>query len=165
MQHLGKQQHPEKFRQRTQQQPAQRRQQETRQQHPAHGKPRQDPAHQQEDQHLRYHADRPEQANQTAAVTQVFEVQRQEGVIRSVAHLHQAHADIERQYARVAQLPQEALPRNARPLQWLGVGHPETGKDDAAHDQHQRHRVDVQAQPFEQAAEHHHGDDETDGTP
>ena len=47
----------------------------------------------------------------------------------------------------------------------LRIGHPQAGADDTGHDAHQRHRIDIQAQPFEQPAQADHGEDETDRTP
>ena len=47
----------------------------------------------------------------------------------------------------------------------LRVRHPQAGADDTGHDHHDHHRVDVQAQPVEQAPHDHHRQDETDGAP
>ncbi|MNV03429.1 hypothetical protein D3C71_936950 [compost metagenome] len=92
-------------------------------------------------------------------------MQGQERVIRSVAHLHQRHAAVKRQNTGVAQLLEESLPRHPVARGRLGIGHPQTAEHDAHHDQHQRRRIDVQAQPFKQTAQRDHGDDETDRAP
>ncbi|MOA51599.1 hypothetical protein D3C78_1747720 [compost metagenome] len=92
-------------------------------------------------------------------------MQGQKGVIRAVAQLHQRHAAIERQHAGVAQLLEKALPARPIALRRLRVRHPQAAEDDASHDQHQRRRVDIEAEPFEQSAKRDHGDDETDRAP
>ncbi|MNQ77491.1 hypothetical protein D3C85_923610 [compost metagenome] len=82
-----------------------------------------------------------------------------------MAHLHQRHAPVKRQYAGAAQLLEETLPGRAIALRRLRVRHPQAADDDPGHDQHQRHRVDVQAQPLEQPPQRHHGDDEANRAP
>ncbi len=124
------------------------------------------PAHDHEHQHLGHHPQRPQQADGTAAVAQVLQVQGKEGVVRPVAELHQRHTGVERDHPRGTQL----LHKTTRPaalalLHRLGIGHPQAGGDDAGHDRDQGHRVDVQAQPFEQAAQPNHREDEADRAP
>lgn len=109
---------------------------------------------------------RPEQTDQRPAVAQRFQVQGQEGVVRPMGQLHQAHAQVERQHARLAQLGEEAALAFARfAMGRLGIGHPPAAQHDAEHDTQQRRRVDIQAQALEQRAETDHGADETDRAP
>ncbi|MNZ94448.1 hypothetical protein D3C78_1135560 [compost metagenome] len=82
-----------------------------------------------------------------------------------MAHLHQRHAGVKRQYPGAAQLFEESFPRYPVARRRLGIGHPQAAEDDAGQDQHQRRGVDVEAQPFEQPAQRDHGDDETDRSP
>lgn len=117
-----REQHPEKLANEPSSSQAQRGQQEAGQQHPAHRKPRQDPAHEQEHQDFQDHAHGPEHADHSTAVAQALQVQGQEGVVRPVAELHQAHAGIKCQYPRAAQLLDEAPPRQPAARRWLGVG-------------------------------------------
>ncbi|MOA68561.1 hypothetical protein D3C78_1962400 [compost metagenome] len=67
-----------------------------------------------------------------------------------MAQLHQCNADVECQHTGAGQLLEK--PIAGRPIirgGWLRIGHPQATKHDATHDDHQRQRIDVQAQPFE----------------
>lgn len=166
VQQLCQQQHPQVLGKRAQQQPAQGRQSKTEHQYTAYRKLQQDAAHGQEHQHFGHHPQGPEQADHATAVAQVFKVQGQKGVIRPVAHLHQRHTGIKRQYARAEQLLQEpAFHELAPQRRRLRIRHPQAAQHNAAHDHDHRHRVDIQAQPLEQAPQYHHGKDEADRAP
>ncbi|MNF95028.1 hypothetical protein D3C84_777650 [compost metagenome] len=82
-----------------------------------------------------------------------------------MTELHQRHTDIERCHAGTAQLLEKpALAALVLPGR-LGIGHPEAGKDDAGHDDHQRQRIHIQAQPIEQPPQANHSKDEADRAP
>ncbi|MNF91213.1 hypothetical protein D3C84_738060 [compost metagenome] len=166
VQQLGEEQHRQLVGEVAQQQPAQRGDQETGHQHHAHRVAREDPRHHQEQQHLGHHAQGPELADQAARVAEGLQVDGLETVVGPVRQLHQPHAQIEGQHARLAQLGEKAaLPRAVRPYLGHGIGHPEAAEDDAGHDDHQRPGIEIQAEQVEQRAQADHGKDEADGAP
>ncbi|MNP53550.1 hypothetical protein D3C76_1480370 [compost metagenome] len=82
-----------------------------------------------------------------------------------MAHLHQRYAGVKRQHPGAAQLREETVAAQSLALDRLGVRHPQAAEHDPGHDQHQRRRVNVQAEPFEQAPQRDHGNDETNRAP
>ncbi|MCY1313261.1 hypothetical protein D9M70_637660 [compost metagenome] len=96
----------------------------------------------------------------------MLQVQCQEGVVRAVTELHQRHTSVKRRYTRTGQLLEEASPAAAFVLpRRLGVRHPQARQHNAGHDDHQRQRIDIQAQAIEQTPQANHSQNETDRSP
>src|SRR5690606_10267126 len=166
MHQLCKQQHQKMIGQRSQQYPAQRRQQKACYQHQAQGETLEQRRHHQKQQHLGNDPQPPEQADDAPLVTEHFQMDAEKGVVRTVTHLHQADTDIKGQYPRAAQLSQETtLPGRFRALLRLGIGHPDAAEDDTRHNHHDRYRINIQTDSFEQRAQPHHRYDKANAAP
>ena len=164
MQRLRRDQHGQARGEESDQQPARRGEQETREQHLAQTDVAQDAGHGQEHPDLAQHRQRPQQADQRLRIAVALEIDRVEGVVRPVAHLHQETGQQEGEYLRAQDQPDERR-RVLHPSAGLGFRQRQAEEPDAEHQHEQDQRHQARAARVNDRTEGEHGRDEAERAP